>query len=97
MIRLAGYTPFDEIEIVYTGPRPGEKLREELELSQEKLDRTRHPKIHIGKLTPYPPGKMEQALVELDRLSRTGTGDQVRSYLGSLLPESRLAGENDRI
>ncbi|WP_333579624.1 nucleoside-diphosphate sugar epimerase/dehydratase [Mesotoga prima] len=45
MITLAGYIPHQEIEIKYTGVRPGEKLFEELVLTNEELIQTKHPKI----------------------------------------------------
>ncbi|MBI3607883.1 MAG: polysaccharide biosynthesis protein [Nitrospirae bacterium] len=45
MIRLAGYVPHEEISIVYTGPRPGEKLFEELFDKEERVEQTTHPKL----------------------------------------------------
>jgi FlaA1/EpsC-like NDP-sugar epimerase len=54
MITLCGFRPFDDIPIVFTGLRPGEKLFEELELSGEEFAKTRHPKIFIGRLGAYP-------------------------------------------
>lgn len=45
MIRLRGLRPGDDIEVVFTGPRPGEKLREELVADFENVDPTDHPKV----------------------------------------------------
>ncbi|AKI97445.1 nucleoside-diphosphate sugar epimerase/dehydratase [Kosmotoga pacifica] len=45
MITLAGYVPDQEIEIKYTGIRPGEKLFERLSLEGEEFEKTSHPKI----------------------------------------------------
>jgi FlaA1/EpsC-like NDP-sugar epimerase len=53
MITLTGLKPFEEMDIVFTGLRPGEKLYEELELFGEDIAKTRHPKIFIGKLGAY--------------------------------------------
>jgi FlaA1/EpsC-like NDP-sugar epimerase len=46
MIRLRGLRPGVDIEVVFTGPRPGEKLREELVADFERLEDTNHPKVH---------------------------------------------------
>jgi len=45
MIRLRGLRPGDDIEVIFTGPRPGEKLREELVADFEQMQSTEHPKV----------------------------------------------------
>ena len=45
MIRLRGLRPGEDIEVIFTGPRPGEKLREELVADFEKMQSTDHPKV----------------------------------------------------
>jgi FlaA1/EpsC-like NDP-sugar epimerase len=45
MIRLRGLQPGKDIEVVFTGPRPGEKLREELVAAFERMEGTEHPKV----------------------------------------------------
>jgi FlaA1/EpsC-like NDP-sugar epimerase len=49
LIRLSGLEPDVDVEIVYTGLRPGEKMFEEISLDQEKMDQTRHEKIFVMK------------------------------------------------
>ncbi|MDD6919643.1 MAG: nucleoside-diphosphate sugar epimerase/dehydratase [Eubacteriales bacterium] len=49
MIRLSGYEVDKDIEIVFTGLRPGEKLYEELLMDEEGLESTENELIHIGK------------------------------------------------
>ncbi len=90
MITLTGLRPYVDMDIVFTGLRPGEKLFEELELSGEEISRTRHPKIFIGNLSSYPPEEVQRALRFLEELSREGDGTAVRKFLNSLLPEANL-------
>ena len=52
MIGLFGLKPFDDIDIVFTGMRPGEKLFEELNTEGEDISKTKHPKIFMGRSTP---------------------------------------------
>lgn len=49
LIRLSGYEPYIDIGIEFTGLRPGEKLYEELLMSEEGLKATENELIHIGK------------------------------------------------
>jgi FlaA1/EpsC-like NDP-sugar epimerase len=90
MITLTGLRPYVDMDIVFTGLRPGEKLFEELELSGEQIAKTRHPKIFIGKLNPYPSEEVSRALRFLEELARDGDGTAIRKFLNSLLPEANL-------
>ena len=90
MITLTGLRPYVDMDIVFTGLRPGEKLFEELELSGEQIAKTRHPKIFIGRLNAYPPEEVERALRFLEELARDGDGTAVRKFLNTLLPEANL-------
>ena len=49
LIRLSGYTPGKDIDIVITGLRPGEKLFEEISLKEEDTSKTPNNKIYINK------------------------------------------------
>lgn len=53
VIRLSGYIPYVDIDIVITGLRPGEKLYEELLLDEEGIKKTSHNNIYVG--SPVPP------------------------------------------
>ena len=90
MIKLSGLKPYDEMGVIFTGLRPGEKLFEELEYDGEDLSRTRHPKILIGNLSPYPRERVTEAIGSLEELARNGTSDAIRIALAAFLPEARL-------
>jgi len=61
MIRLSGRSE-DEVRVVYTGLRPGEKLFEELLSDGEHTRPTHHPKLRIAKARPVPPGWLDELL-----------------------------------
>jgi FlaA1/EpsC-like NDP-sugar epimerase len=90
MITLSGFKTGEDIEIVFTGTRPGEKLFEELATTEENVAKTRHPKIFIGHLAPYPEDKVKEALSQLAHLSRNGNSPGLRRYLNEILPEAQL-------
>ena len=90
MITLTGLKPFEEMDIVFTGLRPGEKLYEELELFGEEIAKTRHPKIFIGRLAAYSSEDVERALARLAELASHRQGDAIRQFLNSFLPEAKL-------
>jgi FlaA1/EpsC-like NDP-sugar epimerase len=92
MIALGGLRPYEDINIEFTGIRPGEKLFEELDTDGEGIAKTRHPKIFIGTIESHPPDEVRAALTELTVLSLTGEEQSVREYLSNLLPESQLQG-----
>ncbi|OUZ31620.1 hypothetical protein A5806_000902 [Enterococcus faecium] len=73
MIRLSGYSE-DEIEIIETGIRPGEKLYEELLLDKERNDEAVYEKIFVGNIKGYPLTKVMEIVNQLpqeeDRLAK---------------------------
>jgi FlaA1/EpsC-like NDP-sugar epimerase len=94
-ITLSGLKPFEDIDIVFTGIRPGEKLFEELEMTEGHLSKTRHPKIFIGKIGPYPNEKVRNALERLAILTQDGPEKELRRFLNEFLPEAQLKLELD--
>ena len=90
MLNLSGLKPFVDVDIVFTGIRPGEKLIEELQITEESMNKTRHPKIFIGMIADYPEAKVGQALERLALLSQNGHEVELRSYLSELLPEAQF-------
>ena len=68
LIRLSGYKPYDDIMIEFTGLRPGEKLYEELLMSEEGLENTENNMIHIGKPIEFDEDRFLQQLEELKEI-----------------------------
>ncbi len=92
MITLSGLKPYEDVDIVYSGIRPGEKLFEELQTAGEDMAKTRHPKIYIGKVNAYSSDEIQAAVRRLRELVLSGADEELRSYLDRLLPEAQLAG-----
>jgi FlaA1/EpsC-like NDP-sugar epimerase len=90
MIRLSGLTPYEDIDIQFTGVRQGEKLFEELEITGENLLKTRHPKIFIGKIATYSQQQADHLLEELRSAVSGASEFQVRRTFSDYLPDSNV-------
>ncbi len=91
MISLSGLKPYEDVDIVFSGVRPGEKLFEELQTVGESMTTTRHPRIFIGTIAAMPEESVQAALARLAELAVDGREGELRRYLNELLPEARLA------
>ncbi|RLE23416.1 MAG: polysaccharide biosynthesis protein [Acidobacteria bacterium] len=91
MITLCGLKPYEDIDIEFTGMRPGEKLFEELETVGETITKTRHPKIFIGTINTYGQADVERALERFKELSDGGDEADLRRFFNELLPEARVS------
>jgi FlaA1/EpsC-like NDP-sugar epimerase len=91
LISLSGLKPHDDIKIVETGIRPGEKLYEELTFESEETVPTSHPKIFVCKIASLEPKEIRQALEQLRELVRSGDESQLRRVLNELIPEACVA------
>lgn len=87
LIQLSGLQPGRDIQIVYTGLRPGEKMHEELFYEQEKLRETAHPKLLLTEPIPGNAGILHARLAELVQAVKAHNEKQVRDLLQSLVPE----------
>ena len=85
LIRLSGYRVGEDIEIVYTGLRPGEKLYEELLMAEEGIQETENKMIHIGKPIEMDDDWFEEKLEELDVASRQET-EEMKRIVAEIVP-----------
>jgi len=87
LITLSGFRPGEDIEIVFTGPRPGEKLFEELSIEGEGMQRTHHPKISIWKNIPMDRERLLAGMGEVLGVAQTQDRALIVSKVKSLVPE----------
>jgi len=93
LITLSGFRPGEDIEMVFTGARAGEKLFEELRIKGEDMQRTRHPKISIWKNIPMNRDKLRTSINELVTIAKTQTHSEIIQKIKELVPE--YIGGND--
>ncbi|MCZ6670711.1 MAG: nucleoside-diphosphate sugar epimerase/dehydratase [Acidobacteria bacterium] len=88
LIELSGLKPGEDIEVVYTGLRPGEKMNEELTIPGEDLLATSNDRIRVLKgEASRPPALLLKDVEGLKRIAREGTPEEARESLRRILPE----------
>jgi FlaA1/EpsC-like NDP-sugar epimerase len=87
LITLSGLRPGEDIDIVFTGIRPGEKLYEELSIEGEDMQLTKHPKIRILKNIPMDRDALRDGIEQLIEISQTRGRDEIISKIRELVPE----------
>ena len=92
LIRLSGYEPDVDIQVKYTGLRPGEKLYEERLMAEEGLKKTANELIHIGKPIPFDVETFLGQLEELAEASYENRGDIVE-MVERIVPTFHPVGE----
>ena len=90
LIRLSGLSPND-IEIRFTGTRPGEKIEEELWMKPELVARTDHAKIFVTKLEPRVLAEIREHLGLLHAAVARGQPAEILELLKGLVPEFNSA------
>lgn len=85
LIRLSGYTLGVNMEIKYTGLRPGEKLYEELLMKEEGLQETDNKLIHIGKPIEFDKENFFDNLEKLKEEAYSETGN-IRELIKEVVP-----------
>lgn len=91
MIRMSGKRPDKDVEIVFTGMRPGEKLHEELSSAGEGLAPTVMPGVLVAGPRSADWPILVSALDELEQTARSGRAEPTIALLSRLVPEYRSA------
>ena len=86
LITLSGLEPERDIEIKFTGPRPGEKLFEELLNSETRVLPTRHEKIMVVQSEPADLAPLQAEIAELVKVARKGDEAAVSAKVVALVP-----------
>src|SRR5206468_12282428 len=81
LITLSGLRPHEDIEIKFTGIRPGEKLFEELSITGEDSGRTAHPKIGVIKKRPEDFDAVCRGIARLTAIMDSGAPLEIRTLL----------------
>ncbi|HEY3283978.1 MAG TPA: nucleoside-diphosphate sugar epimerase/dehydratase [Armatimonadota bacterium] len=88
LIRLSGRVPGRDIAIEFVGPRPGEKLHEDLMTAEEGVTATRHKRLAIakGQVSRLSLAEFTQILSELEEAVRSADDEKIRRLLPRAIP-----------
>jgi len=90
LLRQSGLQAGRDVEIVYAGVRPGEKLSEELFLSSEEYRRTKHEKIFTAtRHEIHDPNALERSMAELIAAAQDMGAEAIVEYIQRIIPEYR--------
>ena len=89
MVRLSGFEPYKDIDIIETGLRPGEKLYEELLVNKDEMTKTSNEKIFIETDTVPSREEIASALEKLKAACDTCDDETVRKALQEIVPSFR--------
>ena len=96
LIRMYGKKPYEDVEIVFTGLRPGEKLREELLMDEEGLKKTSNELIFIGKQIELDGDKFIRQLRKLRNAANENYNDVAVEALHEIVPTFTTPEEFNR-
>ena len=89
LIKLSGYKPGEDIEIKFTGLRPGEKMYEELLMNEEGLKKTANKMIYIGKPIEFNDEVFKKQLDKIYKDAYDET-DNIRADIKEIVPTYQL-------
>jgi FlaA1/EpsC-like NDP-sugar epimerase len=92
LVKLSGFTPYEDIDIVYTGLRPGEKLFEELLMAEEGTVESPHEKIFIANQNDIDESFCEK-LNYLLKVAHEGDVEEIIATIKSIVPNFRVDKE----
>ncbi|MBN2285901.1 MAG: polysaccharide biosynthesis protein [Tissierellales bacterium] len=87
LIKLSGLVPYDDIDIKITGLRPGEKLYEELLLSEEGITQTTHQKIYVAQPINPDINLLKNQINTLKTVIHECDEIEIRKVLKDIVPE----------
>jgi len=94
MIKLSGLKPDEDIQIEYTGLRPGEKLFEERLMDEEGLSKTSNQLINVGKPIPFDEDEFIERLPALFDAAYEDREDEIRDIVASYVSTYHDAGRH---
>ncbi len=97
MIRLSGNVPGEDVDIVYTGLRPGEKLFEELFHEREQLVQTDHPKIFLAKHRVEDWQTLNTTLDQMEAACQRYDESELTMLLNKMVPEWQCNQVNNEV
>ncbi len=89
LIRLSGYKPYEEINIAFTGLRPGEKLYEELLMNEEGMQKTPNQKIYIGQPIDFDSEELSKTLDKMREVAQVNDNATLLTLIKQLVPTYR--------
>ena len=86
LIKLHGKEPYKDVEIQFTGLRPGEKLFEELLMSEEGIRETQNKKIFIGTQIQIDEKNFPQMIEDIKKIAYSNNSDEAVEALRRIVP-----------
>ena len=86
LIKLAGFIPYRDVDIVFTGLRPGEKLFEELTMDEESVHKTANKKIFVGAPLKMDKPNFFTHLARLKEIAYSNDSKRLLAFISEMVP-----------